>query len=50
MEKLLKLLIEETETLERGYWYSSGYDVQVEALGALRQVFFNVMSRLEEEK
>lgn len=48
MEELLKLLLEEAESLERSYWYESGYDVQSEALRVLSSVLKSTLSRVQE--
>lgn len=49
MDKLLQILIEEAESLERGTWYESGYDVKSEALTTIIELVRNVQRRLEEE-
>ena len=51
MKELLKLLIEETEREERGYWYE-GYEAEQSALRAFATVLQNVQYRLDnpEEK
>lgn len=49
MEELLKLLIEETESEERSYWYQEGYEAEVSALYVLASVLKRVQYRLTEE-
>lgn len=49
MDKLLQILIEEAESLERGTWYGGGSDVKSEALTTIIELARNTQRRLEEE-
>lgn len=49
MKELLKLLIEETEAEERGYWYTHGCEAETAALSALAAVLRNVQYRLDND-
>lgn len=48
--KLLGLLARECESVEQGYWYSSGRDSESAALLVMAEVFTRVLRDLESEK
>lgn len=49
MEKLLQILLEETEREERRLWYTPGYEAEERALHALSEVLTAALARIKEE-
>lgn len=49
MDKLLQLLVEETEAEERSLWYAHGQEVEQRALAVLATVLGRVQYRLDND-